>query len=154
MALSCCDVAIAREDVRFCFSEIKLGLVPAVILPYLAKKIAPAALKRLGLTGQAFKGEEAFRIGLIHYVGTVDKCKQFLAQEVNQLLSSAPKAIASLKQNLQHLEDHSRQQSELMVDSIASIRVGEEAQMGISSFFAKEKPYWALQLDTSWTIHD
>ena len=152
--VSCCDIAIATQDTRFCFSEIKLGLVPAVILPYLAKKIAPAALRRLGLTGQAFDGEEAFRIGLINYVGTVEECKNHLFHEVNQLLSSAPDAMTHLKQNLQHLVDHSLQQSELMVDSIATIRIGEEAQMGMASFFAKETPDWVIQLDTSWTIYD
>ena len=62
--------------------------------------------------------------------------------------------MTHLKQNLQHLVDHSLQQSELMVDSIATIRIGEEAQMGMASFFAKETPDWVIQLDTSWTIYD
>lgn len=152
--VSCCDLAIACDDARFCFSEIKLGLVPAVILPYLAKKIAPHALKYLALTGRVFDSKEAQDCGLVHHVCSVGESKQVLHQELNHLLSSAPMAMTSLKNLLQHLEDNSRKQDELMVDSIAQIRVGKEAQGGISAFFAKEKPQWVMKLSQDWTIHE
>ena len=98
--VACCDYALASTTARFCLSEVRIGLVPALILPYLLHKVPRTFLVRAGLTGEVFSAEEAQQQGLITKVIPCDDFKKELPAEINALLQCAPQAQASFKKLL------------------------------------------------------
>src|SRR3982751_4392853 len=92
-----CDIVVAAEDAAFAFTEVKLGILPAVISPYVLAKIGRSAARELFLTGARFSAERAREIGLVHAVGAADELDRVVAKYVNDLLTSAPEAIAAAK---------------------------------------------------------
>ncbi len=145
--VAACDYAVASEDSVFCLSEIKLGLIPAVIYPYLAKKMQVGDLSRLALSGQLFSALEAKDVGLIQVHCAEQNLENTLHKEVNALLAAAPlaqKAFKSLQTSLATLDAQKKQ--EFCAQTIAQLRTGEEAQKGFSAFFAKQKPEWVCEL--------
>ncbi len=151
--ISSCDLVIASEQSKFCLSEINLGLLPAVILPYLARRVHGGDLRRLAITGSVFSGKEAQRFGLVNHCVTEEKFEETLKSELNLLLSSAPEAIAHFKKLYHQITFQNIKQKTMTAESISQIRVGQEAQHGLSSFFAKKKPSWALSLKDDWNSH-
>ena len=147
--ISACDIVIASEQSKFSLSEVKLGLLPAVILPYLTRRIRAGDLRRLALTGAVFSGCQAKEVGLVNHCVAESELDKILRKELSLLLSSAPEAVATFKKLYHQVSSNSNQQSEFTAECIAKIRVGKEAQHGLSSFFAKEKPSWALALKES-----
>src|SRR5690606_8082011 len=89
---ACCDFAIATTSARFCLSEARLGLIPAVILPYLARKITSGQLRRLGLGARTFNGEEALAFGLVQRVCADTELNAAIRDELTHLLSCSPEA--------------------------------------------------------------
>ncbi len=152
--VAACDYAIGISDVKFCLSEVKVGLIPAVILPYLKQKMRPAALKRLSLTGRVFNAAEALEWGLIEKTCIDDELDEVLRAELNEILTSSPKAQTALKQLYRDLGNSNQTAPSLTSVAIATIRKSEEAQAGLSAFFEKKTPPWKVGIETDWKLDD
>ena len=142
--VAACDMAVAVSSAVFSLSEVRLGIIPAVISPFVLDKIGPAATRRYALTAERFKADEARRIGLVCEV--VDTIKELDAEVVRlctQIKSNGPRALAECKRLLSDLapNDWKRIQS-LTVQRIAELRVSEEGQEGLKAFLEKRPPRW------------
>lgn len=144
-----CDIAIASEETQFCLSEVRLGILPAVISPYLIRAMGERQTLRLTLTGQRFSADEAKDFGLIHEVVSKDdliKCQEKWVQEI---LMGSPEAQRAAKQLYRALNETFTQkdQERLAVDSIVQARVSPEGQEGLQAFLSKKSPSWTVQQD-------
>lgn len=135
-----CDFAIAAEDARFCLSEVKVGLLPAVILPYLGRKMQYGELLRLGLGASVFSGKDAVRSGLVQLAVAREGLWQAVRDQLACLLFGAPKAQRQLKSLLRSLRANRFVQSDATVEAIAAARASDEGQAGLGAFLRKEKP--------------
>lgn len=151
---ACCDIAIATRSARFCLSEIRLGLMPAVIVPYLARKMRPGDLRRLALTARPFGADEALAAGLVQQVVLDDELAKAAQSELELLLQGAPEAQAELKQLLQHVVQDSLKQGAHTARGIAKLRAGPTGQAGLSAFFDKKPAPWAVKLGPDWSLDE
>jgi methylglutaconyl-CoA hydratase len=136
-----CDVAIATRDAKFGLSEVKLGILPAVISPYVIAKIGETHARALFLTGERFDAERAQRIGLVHRIA--DDVDAAVAESIAALKSSGPEAVRECKKLIAHVASHALVDSiPYTIDAIASRRVSEEGQSGMRAFLKKEKAPW------------
>jgi len=153
--VAACDYAIGLSDVKFCLSEVKVGLIPAVILPYLQRKMRPSALNRLSLTGKVFNATEALNYGLIEKTCTTNELNDVLREEITSILAASPQAQASLKLLTQQLLNTSTsEQTKLTTNAIATIRQSKEGQAGLTAFFEKKTPPWNIDIGVDWTIDE
>jgi methylglutaconyl-CoA hydratase len=137
-----CDIAIATRDAKFGLSEVKLGILPAVISPYVIARIGETHARALFLTGERFDVERAQRIGLVHHI--VDDADAAVAETIALLKTSGPEAVRECKKLIAHVASHPLIDSiPYTIDAIASRRVSEEGQSGMSAFLKKEKAPWA-----------
>jgi methylglutaconyl-CoA hydratase len=132
--VACADVAIAARDAVFGFSEVKLGIIPAVISPFVLPKIGAHA-RRYFLTGERFDAETALGIGLVHEV--VDDLDDAVERVVSELLTSAPEAVREAKRLIRK-----RPAGEETAQIAARLRSGEEGQEGLRAFLEKRPPSW------------
>ncbi|MGQ9657925.1 MAG: enoyl-CoA hydratase/isomerase family protein [Fimbriimonadales bacterium] len=136
-----CDVVVATPEARFAFSEVKLGLIPAVIAPYVVRKIGYSHARALFLTGERLDAETALRIGLVHQVVPAEQLDTAVEAVVQQLLQNGPNAMAAAKMLLHTTQvlppDELRS---LTIARIAELRVSEEGQEGIRAFLEKRPP--------------
>lgn len=148
---ACCDVVLAEERAKFCLSEVKVGLVAAVILPFLHLKIHPSFLRRFVLGATVFDAEEGRHAGLVTKVVEGD-LKEALLNEVNAILAGEPHVQRAFKRNHRLLLERDsgwwEKQCEIGVETIAAARVSPTGQEGIAAFFEKRRPHWAAKLDT------
>lgn len=151
---ACCDFAVATKSAKFCLSEARLGLMPAVILPYLARKMAVGQLRRLALTARVFTGDDALAFGLVQRVCADNELNRAIVDELNQILTCSPDAQRELKNLLHQLMINANQQSESTALGIAALRTSTSAQAGLKAFFAKANSPWNLQIPAEWTIDD
>lgn len=140
--IACCDITLCHEDAKICLSEVKLGLLPAVIFPYLGRRMHPGALRRASLTGRLITANEASHIGLCDVVFSDSDAEEKLREELNLVLSGGPQAQASIKKLNKILSDDDFKQNPVTQEYIARARTGVEGQAGLSAFFAKSAPYW------------
>jgi methylglutaconyl-CoA hydratase len=136
--LAVCDIVIAVEGARLAFSEVKLGIAPAVISPYVVRKIGETHARVLFVTGERFTSTLAQEIGLIHVVTKPEDLDAAVSKTVNELLSSGPQAIRACKAlalNVGHLDRDSAR--EYTAETIATLRVSAEAQERLSAFLEK-----------------
>lgn len=141
--VAACDFAIASENAWFKLSEVKLGIAPAVISPFLYGKIGSRHCRDLFLTGRKFTATTAKEIGLINYVSTVETLSGVLEELLADLLTSAPGAIAACKKLLTNIPNLDiGQTKEFTAKMIAKLRIGNEGQEGMKSFLNKTKPSW------------
>ena len=136
---ACCDIVIAKPEAMFGLTEVRLGLIPAVISPFVIAKIGQSAARRYMLTGERFSAAEALRIGLIHEVAGALESEA--AKLVEALLAGGPEAIADAKDlinNITEMDDR----AELTSARIAARRASDEGREGIAAFLAKRKPGW------------
>ena len=140
--IACCDIAIASKAATFAFAETKLGLVPAVIAPYILMAIGPRQARRLFLTAQTFYTTEALRFGLLHRVVEENDLDEAIAKEVKKLLRSGPEASKACKELIQHLSLSDQNLDAELAALIAALRVSPEGQAGLSAFLDKRKPPW------------
>jgi methylglutaconyl-CoA hydratase len=131
---ACLDIGIASEDAVFGFSEVKLGIIPAVISPFVLARIGPAA-RRYFLTGERFDAETALRIGLVSEV--TDDLDGAVERVVGELLSSGPEATREAKQLIRD-----RPGGREAAQTAARLRAGEEGQEGLRAFLDRRKPAW------------
>ena len=137
-----CDVAVAAPDAKFGLSEVKLGIMPAVISPYVIAKIGQTHARALFLTGERFDAERALRIGLVHRV--TDDLDAAVGEIVKQLTTSGPQAVRECKKLIAHVAASDPAEAiPYTIEAIAERRVSEEGQAGMSAFLKKEKAPWA-----------
>lgn len=147
--VSVCDVVIAVENAKFGFSEVKLGLTPAVISSFVIPKIGPGQARALFLTGERFKAERALHVGLVHYVVTPDELDTHVDKTVQECLAGAPGAIAEAKRMIHKLTPLELSTTlHMNAISIARRRASDEGQEGMAAFFDKRKPNWFIKSDT------
>ena len=141
-----CDLAIATRDAKFSFSEVRLGLIPATISPYVVQAIGPRAARGLFATGQVFDAAHAERIGLItEIVADVAALDAARDRAAKAILACAPGAVAASKKLVADVMGH-RIDHGLMEETakrIAVARVGDEGQEGVRAFLERRKPRWA-----------
>lgn len=142
--LAVSDIVIAAEGTQFAFSEVKLGIAPAVISPFVLAKIGRGHARSLFLTGERFGVERALRIGLAHVSAPGDELDAEVEKAVGQVLSSAPWGIARAKELIARVPELPREEAtELTVKTIAELRAGPEGQEGLGAFLERRKPGWA-----------
>jgi methylglutaconyl-CoA hydratase len=143
--VAACDIAIATRDASFGTTEVRLGLTPSTIAPYVIAAIGERAARRYFLSGERFDANEALRIGLIHEAVGADELDGRLGGLLDALRSAGPQAQAHCKRLLASLRGHDAFDPlvlEQSARSIAEVRAGAEAREGIAAFFAKRKPNW------------
>lgn len=141
--LACCDEVVADEETEFCFSEVKLGLAPAVISAFILKKAASGFIRPLMLSGAVFGVEDAYLGGLIHQIADAGEGSIALQTLVHEYTQVGPQALRETKRLLNSLPAMSwSQQKEKTTQVISQLRVGDEGQEGLKSFFEKRNPSW------------
>lgn len=145
--IACCDFAIADVNAKFCLSEIRLGILPAVILPYVARKIHHGQLRRLALSGRIFSGEEAKEFGLVEVLAPANSIEAVLKAEINELLQGSPEAQLTFKSLHKKILFDSFKQGEHTVETIAKTRVTAAGQAGLKSFIDRVKASWVTRID-------
>lgn len=142
--VAACDIAVAAETVNFCLSEVKLGLIPATISPYVIRAMGENAARRYFLTAERFSAQEAMRIGFVHEVTAADALDEKVGQIVNALVAGSPHAVTEAKR-LVHDVAGMVLNDDLVgntVERIADIRASDEGREGVKSFLEKRKPSW------------
>ncbi len=142
--IACCDIAIASYAARFSISEVKLGLTPATISPYLVTAIGLRQARRYVLSAERFDALEAERIGLVHLVSAPEDLDPAVDDLVQALSGNGPEAIAEAKKMIAHVAGRPID-DELILETasrIARIRVSEEGREGLCAFLEKRKPGW------------
>ncbi|MGA7616536.1 MAG: enoyl-CoA hydratase/isomerase family protein [Thermoanaerobaculia bacterium] len=141
--VSVCDIAIASEVARFGLSEVKLGILPAVISPYVIRKIGPGHARALFLTGERFDADRALRIGLVHRVVTPEEIDSAVEETVDQLLSSGPEAVRACKKLISRVETlDTAHLLPYTIEAISERRTSPEGQEGMTAFLEKKKAPW------------
>ena len=143
--VACCDYAIASANAKFCLSEAKLGLIPAVIAPYLLRKMHAGSVRRMALTGRVLSANEAREAGLVEIV--TETLDEQVKDELNAILTCGPQAQSAINELFDNLREVSWRQSDKTVEAIARARTSAEGQAGLNSFFAKKPPPWLRSLD-------
>src|SRR6266705_2032055 len=143
--LAVCDIVIAVEGARLAFSEVKLGIAPAVISPYVVRKIGETHARVLFVTGERFSATRGREIGLVHSVVPLEELDAAIEKTLRELLSSGPHALRACKTlalNVGHMEREMARK--YTAETIAALRVSAEGQEGLRSFLEKRKPNWVL----------
>jgi methylglutaconyl-CoA hydratase len=142
--VSVCDVAISLRTSQFGLSEVKLGILPAVISPYVIAKIGQTHARALFLTGERFDADRAHQIGLVHrVVDTEEELNAAVYETVTQLKTSGPEAVRECKKLIAHVASHERADAiPYTIDAIAARRVSEEGQEGMRAFLNKGLAAW------------
>lgn len=143
--LSACDIVVADENTKFAFSEVKLGIAPATISPFVIKRIGEFGAKELMMTGKRFQGKEAEKWKLINHAVEVNKLEETVNRLLKQLLSSGPEAVKVTKGLITNVCDQEGDFEETIsytAELIAELRASEEGQEGMASFLEKRKPNW------------
>lgn len=148
VGLACaCDIALASDDARFAVSEVKFGILPSVIGPYLVNAVGKRQAKRLALTARRIDAAEALQIGLVHAVTTAQGLDGLVDQTIAELLGSGPQAQAEVKQLFAQLAVGPIGEStrELTARTISRVRTGDEAREGFAAFLDKRPPAWTAR---------
>lgn len=144
--IACCDMAVAIENVDFCLSETRIGLIPAVISPYVINAIGERAARRFYLTAERFSAAEAHRLGLVHAVCSAATFENTLTHLTDSIKQNSPAALTAAKQ-LITATSRAEINAPLIEDTahrIAAIRTSPEGQAGLLAFLEKRKPTWSL----------
>jgi methylglutaconyl-CoA hydratase len=144
--VAACDMSFALNTAKFGFTEVKLGLVPAVISPFVMEKIGKANCSRFFLTGERFGPEEAKRIGLIQdHFATESELDAIIDKLTAEIAASGPKAVKICKdliQSVAKMDMHDLATKNFVTSVIAKVRISEEGQSGLNAFLNKGKPMW------------
>jgi methylglutaconyl-CoA hydratase len=137
------DIAVCDTEARFAFSEVRLGLVPAVIAPFVVPRIGLAAARELFLTGETFGAERARAIGLVGHVVALGDLDATVAERVAELEAGAPEAQATVKSLLAAVSPPGGDElTELTARTIAARRASDEGREGMAAFFERRRPAW------------
>lgn len=144
--VAACDIVIAAEPVQFCLSEVRLGLIPATIAPYVIKAMGEQAARRYFLTAERFDAAQALRLGFAHEVVAVAALDDKVAEIVKALVNNSPHAVQQAKVLVREVSGQTVNDA-LLADTaqrIAHIRASEQGREGVASFLEKRKPAWLL----------
>ena len=139
-----CDMAVSVDSANYCLSEVKLGLIPATISPYVIRAMGARAAQRYFLTAERFDATEALRIGFVHAVLPADQLDAKVDELTKALVNASPNAVCSCKTLLREVagKDIDTALIAYTAEGIASIRVSVEGKEGVQSFLQKRKPNW------------
>ena len=142
--VAACDMAVSVDTAHYCLSEVKLGLIPATISPYVIRAMGARASHRWFLTAERFDAAEAHRIGFVHAVVTADQLEARVAEIARALVSASPAAVKACKRLVQDVAEREIDAGLIAatVEGIADIRASEEGREGVQSFLQKRKPSW------------
>lgn len=145
--ISCCDMAIGAEDAQFCLSEVRIGLAPAVISPFVVQAIGERATRRYALTAERFDGQQAQAIGLLAQSYPLDALDQHVEQWIANLLLNSPAAMRASKDLLREVGNGALTPAlrRYCENAISRIRVSAEGQEGLRAFLQKRAPSWQSQ---------
>ena len=142
--VAACDMAVAAENAGFCLSEVKIGLVPGTIAPYVLRAMGARAGHRYFLTGERFDAAEALRIGFVHQVVAAEQLDDAVDSLLKALLVAGPDAVRTCKKLVLDVAEReiNAQLIASTVEVIADIRASEEGKEGVQAFLSKRKPSW------------
>lgn len=137
------DIAVASTDATFAFSEVRLGILPAVVSPYVVRKIGPARATALFITGSRIDARRAHEIGLVERLVEPSDLDAAVGRVLEAIVSGGPKAVNAAKRLVREVEGKSiDEMTDLTVKRIAEIRVSHEGQQGLRAFLEKQDPRW------------
>ena len=142
--VAACDIAVSVDSANFCLSEVKLGLIPATISPYVIKAMGENAARRYFLTAERFTAAEALRIGFVHEMAAAEALDAKVAEIIKSLVSNSPNAVKQAKLLVRDMAGRDIDTA-LLTESarrIAAIRASDEGREGVASFLEKRKPSW------------
>jgi len=141
------DLVIAENTARFSFSEVKLGLIPATIVPFVICKAGRSRTAAWMLSGEPFSSGEALAGGLVHYTCAEGELEKRTGQVISQLLKGGPEAMKGIKKMLREFSAHGGAQTiqEETAELIAKTRISPEGQEGMNAFLEKRKPDWNVK---------
>jgi methylglutaconyl-CoA hydratase len=144
--VAACDMAVSVDTATYCLSEVKLGLIPATISPYVIRSMGARASHRYFLTAERFSAAEAHRIGLVHEVVAADALDAKVAELTSALVSASPNAVRACKRLVQDVAEREIDDALMAhtVAGIADIRSSAQGKEGVQSFLQKRKPSWLL----------
>jgi methylglutaconyl-CoA hydratase len=144
--VAACDIAVAVDTAQFCLSEVKLGLIPATISPYVIRAMGARAAHRWFLTAERIGAAEAHRIGFVHEVVPAAELDARVGEIARALVQAGPQAVKACKALVHDVAGHEITSGLVRrtVESIADIRASDEGREGIQSFLQKRKPAWLL----------
>ncbi|MBI4368887.1 MAG: enoyl-CoA hydratase/isomerase family protein [Elusimicrobia bacterium] len=138
-----CDYAVASDDARFCFSEVKLGIIPAVVSTFVVPKIGISQARRLFLSAEVFGADRAREVGLVHAVGIRENLDDAISQISESIMRNAPSAVRAAKAYLRAiLEMRRARRISYSVGELVKVRSGSEAKEGFAAFLEKRPPAW------------
>jgi len=142
--ISCCDMAVAASAASFSLSEVKIGLVPATISPYVIAAIGQRAARRYFVTAERFDAHRALQLGLVNEVVDAEQLDQEIDRLINTLLANGPEAVTGAKQLVFDVAGKpiDQQLIDATCETIAAIRVSEQGQEGLQAFLERRKPQW------------
>ena len=142
--VACCDMAVAASHAGFCLSEVKIGLIPATISPYVIRAMGPRAAHRYFLTGERFDAAEALRSGFVHQVVEAEALDSAVDGLLKHLLSASPAAVQACKKLVLNVAGREVDEALIAetVAGIADIRASAEGKEGVQAFLNKRKPSW------------
>ena len=145
--VAACDMAVAVDTAYFCLSEVKLGLAPSTISPYVVRAMGARAAHRYFLTAEKFTAAQALHIGFVHEVVAAGALDAKVAELANALVHAGPEAVKLCKKLVQDVagKDITAELVDMTIASIADIRVSPEGREGLQSFLQKRKPNWLPQ---------
>jgi methylglutaconyl-CoA hydratase len=145
--VAACDMAVSLDSASYCLSEVKLGLYPATISPYVIRAMGPRAAHRYFLTAERFDAAEALRIGFVHAVVGLAQLDARVEELTQALVNASPHAVKACKALLQRVagQDIDATLQSYTVEGIASIRASTEGREGVQAFLQKRKPSWLLR---------
>ena len=144
--VAACDMAVSVDTATYCLSEVKLGLIPATISPYVIRAMGTRAAQRYFLTAERFSAAEAHRIGFVHEVVSADQLDAKVDELTQALVSASPNAVRACKMLVNEVAGRDIDATLIArtVEGIADIRSSSEGKEGVQSFLQKRKPSWLL----------
>ncbi len=144
--IAACDITVAVDNARFGLTEARLGLVPAVISPYVIRRIGETSARRYFLNAERFDSQQAKRIGLVQEIVTTEELDNAVESNIRAVLKGGPGAVAHCKQVIFEIAGHNADSQEitdkLTAKLIANLRVSPEGQEGLAAFLEKRTPQW------------
>ena len=142
--VAACDMAVTADTAHFCLSEVKIGLIPATIAPYVLRAMGPRAGHRYFLTAERFDAAEALRIGFVHQVVSAEGLDAAVDGLLKHLLQGSPTALQACKKLVMDTAEHEINAALIRqtVEGIADIRASAEGKEGVQAFLNKRKPSW------------
>ena len=139
----CCDIVVATDDAKFGLTEVRLGILPGIISPYVIRRLGDRWAREFMLTGERFGAAEALRIGLVHYSVPTAQLDAKVDERVAELLKGGPEAQKRVKRLLELWSDVGWEEYRLALPrTLAEVRSGDEAKDGLAAFFEKRSPKW------------